>query len=73
MTVGELRRKLELYKDDVEIFMHHYDDLCCQDWYSDPFVAPDTVRTYTTKKGYVTYTNYSHQEHSKQHTVLVIS
>lgn len=72
MTVGELKEKLATYNDDTEIFLHHYDDLCCQDWYSDPCISQDVVRTYTTKKGYVCYTSYMHQKDSKQHTILVI-
>ncbi len=74
MTVGELRKKLELYQDDTEIFVHHYEDMTCQEWFADPYVSVDNVRTYTTKHGHTIYqSSYTHQEGSKQHTILVIS
>lgn len=72
MTVGELRQKLEIYKDDVEIYCHHYEDMLCQDWYSDPYLHEDTVRAYTSKKGHLIYTRNGHPKDSKQHIVLVI-
>lgn len=73
MTVGEFKKKLECYQDDVEIFTHSYCDLTCQDSFSDPMIWQQHVRTYKTKKGYTFYTTEWHQEKSKQHIVLVVA
>ncbi len=71
MTVGELRKKLEIYKDDVEIFLHGYDDLTCSDSFNDMSVNQTWVRIGVTRKGYTYYTQHNWDSH-KEHTVLVI-
>lgn len=74
MTVGELRKKLEMYKDDVEIFTHTYCDLTCQDSFGDPFVMIEDVRVNKVRKtGHEYYTKWNAQTGAKQHTILVIS
>ena len=73
MTVGELREKLAKYRDDVEIFTFHYDDLLCQDSFGHPYIMQEDVRVNTSKRGYQYYTKWNAQTGAKQHTVLVIS
>lgn len=75
MTVGELRKKLEIYQDDTEIFVESYEEYSYPEWwFHDPFLNREDVRTYTTKRGFTLYTKgFSHQKGSKQHTILVIS
>jgi hypothetical protein len=74
MTVGELRAKLLIFQDDVEIFTFQYDDILCQDSFNEPYLIQEDVRVNTNKRnGYQYYTKWNAQIGAKQHTVLVIS
>jgi len=73
MTVKELKEKLSLYKDDVEVFCGNYDDLLGLVSYSDPRVNQKEVdaHRYKDNSGWF-YSKYEYRANRKKHTILVI-
>ena len=73
MTIGELRKKLEMYKDDVEIFVGHYDDLHGDISYCDPTVNQTPVDCKLDKSGQWYYSLWKwYGKRRAKHTILVI-
>lgn len=73
MTIGELKKKLEMYKDDTEIFIGHYDDCHGITYYSDPLISQTTVdATISKKNGEIYYSRHGYADKSKHHTILTI-
>lgn len=72
MTVGELKEKLSLYKDDEEIFISGYDDILRYEDFCPPSVVQEDVDANYSKTGYLYYSNYRYIRNSKKATILVI-
>jgi len=70
MTVGELKKKLEMYRDDAEIFIGKWDDLHKDVTYYSPSINQTEVDVLKTKKGYEVYSNLGLR--GKKHTILVL-
>jgi hypothetical protein len=72
MTIGELKEKLSLYKDDTEIFIGNYDEIMGYMTYSDPWVDQQQVEAYYSKTGHLCYSKFMYPRGHKHATILVI-
>lgn len=72
MTVRELKEKLSFYKDDVEVFVGHYDDLQGSLSYQDPVVSTENVEAWFTKAGHLCYSKWQYRDNAKKDVILTI-
>lgn len=74
MTVKELRDKLSLYKDDVDIYITSYDDIHGINYLIDFNVNQSDVYYGTNRKGHSHHctVRYFFKTDIKQDTVLII-
>lgn len=73
MTVGELKAKLAIYKDDVEIFTNEYDDVHGSLHYNTPRLEQvDVDAHYSKDKEFLIYSRWAWWKDTKQATILVI-